>query len=415
MADDAAGGAGDVAEAQEADLQRGIGYLIKRIQSASLAVVLLAASIVVPLVVDHSSNKNRGQAMNWPTELCTYSTFLSGISLYGLVADFFLLHPNHLGPQRYVAIKALVHACALLLVTLFFALSLTMRINVVATSSTLAAAAALVAHRLWRRWTTALKEDVEEYSGREEDIRRLLELSAGVTAMLFAGWFSMVQNYPEAAEVAGGARARLLLTPEYLTFLTFVASSLVLLKNVPGSLLVPCEDPLRELVALTWALAAGVVATALAAAASKLGGYAALALLPVAVAVARSCAEVVGWPEWLRGCGHGGVPVRAEGEPPASLISFVNVSASLLLAVLIWQANNKEVRALSTMFVEALFLLGSAAVVAAVGSTLLTQTPLPAATAEVVQPAAMILSSSSYWLMVLVLLVALLGIIIFGW
>ncbi|KAL6603152.1 hypothetical protein ACP70R_043513 [Stipagrostis hirtigluma subsp. patula] len=388
---------------QETAFERGVRYLNKRIQSSSLVVMVLAAGIVVPMAVEHSNKKQ--QAMHLPTVLCTYLTFLSGLSLRGLVSEF--LDPSP-GRRRYAAIKALVHACALLLVSLSFSLSLMMRMNVVATSLTLAAAAALVVRRLWWCTTTRLRDDVDAYMGCEDELQQLLELSTNVTSMLFGGWFGMAffyfQRYPEEARDAR------FLPSEYLTFFTSVAASLMLLKAVPGR---PARDrqPVRELMALICVLVAGVVATALVIAASKVRGFAALALVPEAVALAAWCAQrararwalPVRWPDWL---GHGGG--GAQGEPPSH--SFVSVSLTLLLAVLTYRA--KDVRALSTLYDEAFVLVTTAAVVAALGWRLLTQPPTPTG-APGVQAAAKILAFFTFWLLVVSVL-AFLGVM-FGW
>ncbi|XP_066308110.1 uncharacterized protein [Miscanthus floridulus] len=74
------------------------------------------------MTVEHSNKK---QAMHPPTMFCSYLTFVSGLSLRSLVADEFLSATPIW--CRYIAIKALVHASALFLVSL----SLMMRMNVV--------------------------------------------------------------------------------------------------------------------------------------------------------------------------------------------------------------------------------------------------------------------------------------------
>ncbi|WVZ78965.1 hypothetical protein U9M48_026600 [Paspalum notatum var. saurae] len=338
-----------------AALQKGIEYLNKRIQSSSLIVMVLAAGIVVPIAVEHSNKKQ--QAMHLPTVLCSYFTFLSGLSLRGLVAECLSATPGRL---RYTAIKALVHACALLLVSLSFSLSLMMRMNLAATSATLAAAALFVAHRLRRCARTTLEDDVAAYSDCEEELQQLLELSTNVTSMLFGGWFGMAffyfQNYPEEA------RDTRFLPSEYLTFFTSVAGSLMLLNAV--------RKIAGEIVWLTRALVAGVVLTALVIAASKVRGYTVLALFPEAVAllVWRWCV----WHGAAQAQDHGAA-AQAQGEPASH--SFVSVCLTLLLSVLTYRA--KDVEALSTLYDEAFVLVTAAAVVAALGWRLLTQPPVP--------------------------------------
>ncbi|KAJ1255058.1 hypothetical protein BS78_K294100 [Paspalum vaginatum] len=351
------------------DLQKGIEYLNKRIQSSSLIVMVLAAGIVVPITVEHSNKKQ--QAMHLPTVLCSYFTFLSGLSLRGLVAECLSTTP---GRHRYIAIKALVHACALLLVSLSFSLSLMMRMNPGATSATLAAAALFVAYRLRCCATTTLREDVQAYRGCEEELQQLLELSTNVTSMLFGGWFGMAffyfQNYPEEARDAR------FLPSEYLTFFTSVAGSLMLL-NAVRKIAGGAQD-VREIVWLTRALVAGVVLTALVIAASKVRGYTVLALFPEAIALLVWCWCV--WQERRNRTlpGPRGLPRRddgaaAQGEPSSH--SFVSVSLTLLLSVLTYRA--KDVGALSTLYDEAFVLVTAAAVVAALGWRLLTQPPVP--------------------------------------
>ncbi|XP_062229552.1 uncharacterized protein LOC133927210 [Phragmites australis] len=392
--------------AEETPLEKGIRYLNKRIQSSSLVVMVLAAGIVVPMAVEHSNKQQR--AMHLPTVFFSYLTFVSGISLRGLVAEF--LNPKP-GRRRYVAIKAFVHACALLLVSLSFSLSLMMRMNIVVTSLTLATAAALIAHRLWQCAATGLKADLNAYMGCEEELQQLLELSTNVKSMLFGGWFGMAffyfQNYPEEARDAR------FLYSEYLTFFTSVAASLMLLKAVPGKQ-VQDRQPVRELMALICALVTGVVTTALVIAASKVRGYAALALVPEAVALAAWCTQwardrlklPVSLPPWLRNDGHGG---GTQDEPSSH--SFVSVSLTLLLAVLTYRAKDVD-RAMSTLYDEAFILVTTGAVVAALGWRLLTQPPTPTG-APGVQAAAKILAFSTFCLLVVSVL-AFIGVM-FGW
>ncbi|TKW22632.1 hypothetical protein SEVIR_4G241400v4 [Setaria viridis] len=384
----------------EPAFKKGIGYLNKRIQSSTPIVILLAAGIVVPMTVEHSNKK---EAMHPPTMFCSYVTFLSGVALRSLVAE--CLDPEPC-PCRYVAIKALVHACAFFLVSLSFSLSLMTRMNAVGTSITLAAAAAYVAHRLWRCAATKLHEDVRAYAGCEENLQQLLELSTNVTSMLFGGWFGMAffyfQNNPEEARDAR------FLPSEYITFSTSVAASLLFVKAVPRRL-APCPRPVRELMALTGALVCGVVATALVIAASKVRGYAALALVPEAAALGAWCVQRARdqWqlPVALPASLGGG----AQGEPPSH--SFVSVSLTLLLAVLTYRAKDVD-RALSTLYDEAFVLVTTAAVVAALAWRLLTQPPIPTDKPDV-QAASRILAFSTFCLLVLSVL-SFLGVM-FGW
>jgi hypothetical protein len=372
--------------------------LNKRIQSSSLTVMVLAAGIVVPMAVEHSNNKH---AMHLPTVLVTYVTFLSGLSLRGLVAEFLDPEP---GRHRYMAIKTLIHVCALLLVSLSFSLSLMMRMYVVVTALSLAAAAALIAHRLWQCALTKLENDVNACLGCEEELLQLLELSTNVTSMLFGGWFGMAffyfQNNPEEARDAR------FLPSEYLTFFTSVASSLMLLKAVQGKP-APERQPVRELMALICALVTSVVATALVIAASKVGGYAAVALIPEGVALVSYC-TCLARARWRanhdpRQSSHG-----EPGEPPSH--NFVSVSLTLLLAVLTYRA--KDVRALSSLYDEVFVLVTTGAVVAALAWRLLTQPPTPTGAPEV-QAAAKVLALSTFCLLVLSAL-AFLGVM-FGY
>ena len=62
---------------------------------------------------------------------------------------------------------------------------------------------------------TELKEDVDAYSGCEEPLQQLLNLSANVTSMLFGGWFGLAFFYfPNNLEEARDTR---FLPSEYLT------------------------------------------------------------------------------------------------------------------------------------------------------------------------------------------------------
>ncbi|CAL5039932.1 unnamed protein product [Urochloa decumbens] len=384
-------------------LEQGSRHLNTRIQSSSQIVMVLAAGIFMPMAIEHSNNKSRRQqAMHLPTMLCTFLTFFCGLSLRGLVGECFGPIP---GPRRYIAIKSLVHACALLLVSLSFSLSLMMRMNVVATSVTLAAAAAFVAHRLWQCAVTRLSDDVDAYRDCEEQLTQLLDLSTHVTSTLFGGWFGMAffyfRNYPEEAYDAR------FVPSEYLTFFTSVAASLMLLKAVRKK--AQGTQQVTELMALLYALVTGVVATALVIAASKVRGYAALALVPEAVALAAWYARQkdgmftlpLHWQDLLNYGGGGG---DRQGEPPAN--GFVGVALPLLLGVLTYHAKDIE-RALSTLYDEAFVLVTAAAAVAALGWRLLTQ--LPMLTPEV-QAAATVLAFSTFSLLVLSVL-TFLGVI----
>jgi hypothetical protein len=378
--------------------------LNKRIQSSSLTVMVLAAGIFVPMAVVHSNKK---QVMHLPTVLVSYATFLSGLSLRGLVFEF--LDPKP-GRRRYVAIKTLVHVCALLLVSLSFSLSLMMRMYVVVTTLSLAFAAALIAQRLWQCALTELDQDVEACKGCDEVLLQLLELSTNVTSMLFGGWFGMAffyfQNYPEEARDAR------FLPSEYLTFFTSVASSLMLLKAVQGKPSLPAEQnpapeqnlaleqkPARELMTLICALVTGVVVTALVIAASMVGGYFAVALVPEGVALAW-------W--WRTRLASDRREPPEPNEPPSH--NFVSVLLTLLLAVLTYRA--KDVEALSSLYDEVFVLGTTAAVVAALAWRLLTQPPTPTRDPEV-QAAAKVLALSTFCLLVLSAL-AFLGVM-FGY
>jgi hypothetical protein len=262
-----------------------------------------------------------------------------------------------------------------------------------------------VVHRVWKCAATTLEMDVEAYLGCEEELQQLLELSTSITSMLFGGWFGMAfyyfQNNPEEV------RDLRFLPSEYLTFFTSVAASLMLAKTVPQK---PCSQPLKEIMVLICAVATGVVTTSLMIAASKVGGYVVLALIPEAIALAAWCAQrsseclelPVRWPdEWLGYDHHGG----SKGEP-----TFVSVSLTLLMAVLSYRA--KDARALSSQYDEAFVLVTTAAVVASLGWRLLTQSPTPTR-APGVQAAAKILAFFTFWLLLLSVL-ALLGVM-FGW
>jgi hypothetical protein len=355
--------------------------------------MVLASGLVVPMAVDYSNKKNQ---VHMPTVICAYLTFLLGLSLRGLVSEF--LDPTP-GRRRYAAIKIAVHACVLMLASLSFTMSLMMRMNVVVTSLTIAATTMFVLHRLWKCAATTLEMDVEAYLGCEEELQQLLEL-------LFGGWFGMAfynfQNYPEEVRDAR------FLPSEYLTFFTSVAASLMLVKTVPQK---PCSQPLKEIMMLICAVAAGVVTTSLVIAASKVGGYVVLALIPEAIALAAWCAQrsseclelPVRWPdEWLGYDHHGG----SKGEP-----SFVSVSLTLLMAVLSYHA--KDARALCSQYDEAFVLVTTAAVAASLGWRLLTQSPTPTRAPGGVQAAAKILAFFTFWLLLLSVL-AFLGVML-GW
>ncbi|CAN6179523.1 unnamed protein product [Urochloa humidicola] len=394
------------AEELEERLEQGSRFLNTRIQSSSQIVMLLAAGIFMPMAIEQSNSKSRRQqqaTMHLPTILCTFLTFFYGLSLRGLVGECFGPIP---GPRRYMAIKSLVHACALLLVSLSFSLSLMMRMNVIATSMTLAAAAAFVAHRLWQCAVTRLRDDVDAYWECEVQLQQLLDLSTSVTSTLFGGWFGMAffyfRNYPEEAHDAR------FVPSEYLTFFTSVAASLMLLKAVRKRAHGPQQ--VTELMALLYALVTGVVATALVIAASKVRGYAALALVPEAIALAAWYARKLDgrfrlplrWQDLLNYGGGGG----QQGEPPAN--GFVGVSLPLLLGVLTYRVKDIE-RALSTLYDEAFVLVAAAAAVAALGWRLLTQPPMLERYPEL-QAAATVLAFSTFSLLVLSVL-TFLGVI----
>ncbi|GJN09504.1 hypothetical protein PR202_ga27517 [Eleusine coracana subsp. coracana] len=367
----------------------------KRIRSSSQVVILLTASMVVPMAVDHSNKEEH--AVHWPTVLCAFSTLLSGLSLYGLVAEFLPARP---GPYRYMAIKSLVHVYALFLVSLSFSLSLMVRMVPAATSLTLAVSAVLVTHRLRRCVATALRDDVEGYMGCEEELQQLIELSTYAASMFFGGWFGMAFFYFENySEVAGHAR---FLPSEYLTFFVSVGASLLIVKAVPGK---PAPDrqqqPVREVMALVCTLVFFVVVTVLVIAESKVGNYVALALVPEAIALIACCAQLLlGLPEWLRE--YSGA---VAGEPAPH--NFVGVSLTLLLSVLTYRV--KDVRALSSLYDEVFVLLTTADVVAALGWRMLTQPPVPVEAPQV-QAAAKILAFFTYCLLVLSVL-AFMGVV----
>lgn len=165
--------------------------------------------------------------------------------------------------------------------------------------------------------------------------------------------------------------------------------------------------------ALISAVATGVVTTSLLIAASKVRGYAVLALIPEAIALAAWCAArsreclPVTWPdEWLGYDDHHAG--SSKGEPA----SFVSVSLTLLMAVLSYHA--KDARALSSPYDQAFVVVTTAAVVASLGWRLLTQSPTPTrARAPGVQAAAKILAFFTFWLLLLSVL-AFLGVM-FGW
>nr|QWW20812.1 hypothetical protein Xa7_IRBB7.19 [Oryza sativa Indica Group] len=92
----------------------GIKYLNKRIRSSSQVVVLLAAGIVVPMVVEHSNSKKQS-SLHLPTELSAFFTLSSGLFLRGILVGEF--HEPRPCRRRYVAIKVFVHICALFLVS----------------------------------------------------------------------------------------------------------------------------------------------------------------------------------------------------------------------------------------------------------------------------------------------------------
>ncbi|KAF8723044.1 hypothetical protein HU200_022193 [Digitaria exilis] len=213
----------------EADAQ-GSRYLNTRIQSSSQTVMILSAGMFMPMAMEHSNNKQQQQYQeeHIPAMICTFLTFFCGLSLRGLVGECF---PPIPGPRRYIAIKLLVHLCAILLVSLSFALSLMMGgMNVVVTSVTLAAASAFVACRLWQCAATDLSVDVEAYRNCEEQLQQLLDLPTNIMSTLFLGWFTMVffyfRNYPEEAHNAR------FIPSEYLTFFFSVAGALMLLMAV---------------------------------------------------------------------------------------------------------------------------------------------------------------------------------------
>ncbi|PUZ59542.1 hypothetical protein GQ55_4G050800 [Panicum hallii var. hallii] len=253
----------------------------------------------------------------------------------------------------------------------------------------------LVVHRLWQCAATGLRDDVDAYRNCEEQLQQLLDLSTSVTSTLFGGWFRDARFVPS----------------EYLTFFISVAASLMLLKAVRKRAGGPQQ--VTELVALLYALVAGVAATALVIAASKVRGYAALALAPEAVALAAWCAR--------RLDGRPGrrlrlLPLRVQdllnysgvhGEPPGH--GFVSVSLPLLLGVLTYRAKVIE-RALSTLYDEAFVLVTAAAALAALGWRLLTQPPMLTRYPEA-QAAATVLAFSTYSLLVLSVL-TFLGVIL---
>lgn len=373
----------------------GIKYLNKRIRSSSQVVVLLAAGIVVPMVVEHSNSKKQS-SLHLPTELSAFFTLSSGLFLRGILVGEF--HEPRPCRRRYVAIKVFVHICALFLVSLSFCLTLMMRMNVVVTSVTVAATAVLIAHRLWQCARTELDDDLDAYHDFDEIIHQLIELASHITSIIFLGWFGMAffyfVNFPEEAR-----DARFLLS-EFFTFITSVAASLTMLKAVPRLRRTFLTLTLAaELEAMTWALVSGVAATAIAIAASKVGGYAALALLPGAVALAAWVLP----PRWLPAFleyGHG-------GDEPSSSHGFVSVALTVLLAVLTYHAKGGG---MSSMYDEAFVLVTAADVVAALGWRMLTQRMAMADGGRGLKAAAKILSFFTVWLLVLSIM-AFLGIL----
>lgn len=363
--------------------------------------MVLAAGIFTPIAIEHSNKKQ--QSMHLPTMLCTFLTIFCGLLLRGLVGECWHTVP---GPRRYVAIKSLVHACALLLVSLSFSLSLMMSMNIIATSVTFAAAALFVAHRLWQCAVRDLKDDVNAYWKCEEQLQQLLDLSTNVTSTLFAGWFGMAffyfRNCPNLAHDAQ------LVPSEYLTFFTSVAASLMLLKAVRKKDKGP--QKLAELMALLYALVTGVVTTTLVIAASKVRGYAVLALIPKAIALAAWYAQrlkgrfrlPVSWKDLLNYGGHG-------GEQPGH--ALVGVALPLMLMVLTYHVKDDLERALSTLYDEAFVLFTAAAAIPALGWRLLTQPPTLTNYPDA-QAAATVLAFSTFFLLVLSVL-SFLGVAIF--
>lgn len=347
---------------------------------------------------DHSNKEQLG--VHRPTAFCAFGTLLSGISLYGLVAEFLTDGPP--GRRCYVAIKALVHVYALFLVSLAFSISFMMRMSVAATSSTLLASAALVTFRQWQWPLTALGADVRAYMGCEEELQHLIELSANVASGFLGGWFTVAfyyfQHHPDEANDAR------LLVSKYFTFLTSVGASLLTVNAVPGNNhLMVCLQPAWKLVVLTCVLAGSVMATALVIAESKVGPYVALALIPEAIAFTAWCAQVVvALPGWLQTYGHGGEPAP---------FSFVGVPLTLLLALLL-TFRAKDAGALSSLFDEAFVLFASADVVAAMGWRLLTQPPVPV-NATAVQAPAKILAFFT-WLLLFISVLFFIGAFMFG-
>lgn len=360
--------------------------------------MFLAGGILTPIAVEHSNKKQ--QSMHLPTLICTFLTFFCGLLLRGLVGECWHTVP---GPRRYIAIKSLVHACALLLVSLSFSLSLMMSMNVIATSITFAAAALFVAHRLWQCVVRKLKDDVNAYWGCEEELQQLLDLSTNVTSTLFAGWFGTAffyfRNYPNLAHEAR------FVPSEYLIFFTSVAASLMLLKAVRKRAKGPQQ--LAELMALLYALVTGVVTTTLVIAASKVRGYAVLALIPEVMALIAWYAREpdrrfkllpLRWQDLLNYGGHGEQPGHA----------LVAVALPLMLMVLTYHVKDIE-RALSTLYDEAFVLFTAAAAIAALGWRLLTQ-PRMLTSYPNVQAAATVLAFSTFSLLVLSVL-SFLGVI----
>ncbi|CAL5049285.1 unnamed protein product [Urochloa decumbens] len=365
----------------EMELERRI--LKSRIQPVPLVFMILTVGMLMPLAVQASNEKK----IHTPTIFFAYGNLLFWLCLFGLVY-FRNPSPRHHRPRWYIAIKVLLHACVLWLVSLSFSLSLMMSMNVLVTFLTLAMAAAVVARRLWQCAKTGLRADVNEYKGCEEVIQQLVELSTTATSSLLGGWYGMAffyfQNYPEEARDAR------FIPSEYLTFFTSVAVSLVLVKAVPRTLSSAVNDddapeararpgePRGHVLLLIGALYILLVGTALVIAASKVGRYAALALVPEAVALVVLCVKYA-WPppppaaqqeNRRRPRPENPEGQAGDGQPP---YSFLGVPLAVLLGVLSYRV--KDVRALSTLYDEVFVLLTAAAVVAALSGRLLAQLP----------------------------------------
>ncbi|CAL5049260.1 unnamed protein product [Urochloa decumbens] len=326
--------------------------------------MILAVGMVMQLGVDNSNEKQ----VHKPTFFIAYGSLVLSLGLSGLV--WFRSSPSRPHDKEYVAIKLLLHACVLCLVSLCFSLSLMLRMKLAVTATALAAAVLYVLHRLWQCYKTALDVDLDAYRGCEEVLQQLIELSTMGTSMLLSGWFSMAfyyfQNYPEEARDAR------FVPSEHITFLASVALSLMLVKSVPRPRRVP---PLRrrlvcELAVLICLLFVAMVTVALVIAASKVGTRGALlALIPEAAAAVAFCTEwATDWlglpsvlPEWLVEYDQGGA--QQGGETPPQ--SFFSVALMVLLAVLSYHVKN--VRALSTLYDEVFVLATAGATVAALG------------------------------------------------